>query len=125
MKKQNKNPFRTTVSPLQCICSTLCYLLLLGIVCLTVTLGGIPIPGRYFPFLQIAWVSSIACVLLFRMHVIQRLLMFYLPRKNSLLRLGLLFLLICLPPILEIIFLIKTKKPQEVYSFWLEPDQFD
>jgi hypothetical protein len=37
----------------------------------------------------------------------------------------LLFLLICLPPVLEIIFLIKTKKAQEVYSFWLEPDQFD
>ena len=126
MKTQNNCNCRTMLTISHCWYGMGAWLMITAIVFMTVAIAHEPLPGQYVAsFFRMLWVISISTFLMLRINMLQRFLMYYLPQKCILLRFGLLLLLAILPPVLEVVFLFKTKVPQEVYSFWMEFEELD
>ena len=100
--------------------------MLSAIAFMTAAIAYEPLPGQHVAtFFRLLWVISVAAMGVWRISILQPLIMYYLPQRHIFIRLGLLLLLAVLPPVLEIAFLIKVREPQEVYSFWLEFRELD
>ena len=121
MKNQNNCNCRTMLTASHCFWGMGSYLMITAIIFMTVAIAHEPLPGQHVAtFFRLLWVISVAAMGVWRISILQPLIMYYLPQRHIFIRLGLLLLLAVLPPVLEIAFLIKVREPQEVYSFWLE-----
>lgn len=127
MKPKNNCNCRTMLTISHCWYGMGAWLMITAIVFMTVAIAHEPLPGQHVAsFFRMLWIISVAAMTVWRIDILQRLLMYYLPQKHILLRFGLLLLLaLFLPPVLEIAFLIKVREPQEVYSFWMEFEELD
>lgn len=125
MKSQNSCNCKTMLTASHCFYSIGAYLMLVAIGFLTAAIAYEPLPGQYVAtFFRMLWVISVSALIVWRISILQSLLMYYLPQKHILIRLGLLLLMLFLP-VLEFAFLIKVREPQAVYSFWLEFRELD
>lgn len=126
MKSPNNCNCKTMLTASHCFYSIGTWLMLVAISFMTAAIAYEPLPGQHVAtFFRMLWVISVAAMAVWRISILQPLLMYYLPQKHILIRLGLLLLMLLLPPVLEIAFLIKVREPQEVYSFWLEFRELD
>ena len=125
MKSQNSCNCKTMLTASHCFYSIGAFLALAGIFFMTAAIAYEPLPGRVATLFRILWVISVAAMAVCRINIQKRLLMYYLPQKNILLRLGMLLLLVFVLPVLEFVFLLKVREPQEIYSFWLEFREVD
>ena len=124
---KNRNACKTMLTAPDCFFSMAAWLMLAAIGFMTAAIAYEPLPGQYVAtFFRMLWVISVTALIVWRISILQRLIMFYLPQRNILIRFGLVIVMaFLLPPILEIPFLIKVRRPQEVYSFWLELRELD
>lgn len=126
MKHQNNCNCRTTLTTSHCWYGMGAWLMIAAIAFMTVAIAHEPLPGQHVAtFFRLLWVISVAAMGVWRISILQPLIMYYLPQRHIFIRLGLLLLLAVLPPVLEIAFLIKVREPQEVYSFWVEFEELD
>lgn len=126
MKNQNNCACRTMLTASHCFYGIGSWLMLSAIAFMTAAIAYEPLPGQHVAtFFRMLWVISVAAMAVWRISILQPLLMYYLPQKHILIRLGLLLLMLFLPPVLEIAFLIKVRETQEVYSFWVEFSELD